>query len=67
MMKEADILYQNGDHWIIADRRGNFEVYRLEVTHGVRCAIIGRNYTNAFERAKAECDRRESEKSPAIR
>lgn len=54
------ILYQNGNHYVTTDARGNYEVYRNEGTAAVRRAIIGKTFPGAFERAKKECDTREA-------
>lgn len=58
MRTEADILYENGDFWIAKNKRGDYEIYRNGLTHATLHATVGRNLTNAWERAKAECDRR---------
>lgn len=59
MLKESDILHENGNHWVIAVPYG-FEVYRNELTHAVRCAQIGYKGQHGLDRAIAECERRET-------
>jgi hypothetical protein len=57
-VKESHILYENGSYWVMADKKGGYEVYRNTITHSERCAIIGYRGAEGLERAKAECDRR---------
>lgn len=59
-MKEADILYENATHWVARAPKGwkGFEVYRKEITHSMRCAVVGFEGDPGFQRAKAEADRR---------
>ena len=57
MLKEEDILYEEGDYWVLAVKTG-FEVYRNNCTHSVRCAQIGFLGDKGFLRAKAEIARR---------
>lgn len=61
MLKESDILHEDGRHWIMRTAAGDLEVYRNEGTHSVRRAIIGFRDRPAYqmERAIAECERRE--------
>ena len=58
MLKESDILYEVGNHWVLRVATG-FEVYRNQGTHSVRCAQIG--FKGHYGRAKAieEANRRE--------
>lgn len=66
-------LYENGRHFVVAAEFGTgrfkpkskgFEVYQSGVTCARRVAIIGFEGAEGFERAKAECDKRESELKP---
>ena len=50
-------LYQNGRYYILKARKG-YEVYREQSTHGERCAIIGSDGEQWWQRAKAEADKR---------
>jgi hypothetical protein len=61
-----DILYQNGDFYLIQNTHGDYLVFKNSGTHAVKVATIGKNYkgTNATARAYAisELDRRASSK-----
>lgn len=64
-MKERDILYENGTHWVRRARIGKsdyFEVYQVSLsgTHSVRRGSFGATLPDAFKRACDECDRRET-------
>lgn len=50
-------LYQKGRYTVLKAAKG-YEVYRDRVTHVERCAIIGSDGEQWWERAKAEVDRR---------
>lgn len=69
MLKETDILYQNGDYWICKYFRGKehigFEIYKNGITHSTRCAIIGLGENYGLKRAIKECDRRANESKGA--
>ena len=56
-MTEHDILYECAPYWICRAKKG-FEVYRIETTHSVRCAIIGYEGDKGLQRAKDEIQRR---------
>lgn len=58
MLKESDIIHENGQFWVCKRQDGGFEVYRCGITHSTRCATFGRGLPNAKQRAIAECDRR---------
>jgi hypothetical protein len=58
MANSSEILYENGNYWVRASEKGGYEVYRVNLTHSVRCAIIGYKGDKGLARAKAECDRR---------
>lgn len=59
-MKEKDILFELGDHFLIKGSK-SYEVCKLAKsgTHSVVCAWIGFRVDNAFARAVAEVKRRE--------
>lgn len=59
-MKESDILYENGDYYVIRVKYG-YEVYRNELTHAVRCAQIGYKAEEGMKRAIADINRRINE------
>lgn len=65
-MSEADILYENATHWVARSSKGwkGFEVYRKDITHSTRCAVIGFEGDPGFQRAKAEADRRHDAQMP---
>lgn len=54
------ILYETAGHYVRRAAKG-FEVYRMTATAAERVARIG-----DMDRAKAECDRRETELASAI-
>lgn len=58
--KESDIKYETYKHFVLAAPYG-YDVYRIETTHAVRCAVIGYQGDVGLERAKAEIARRESQ------
>lgn len=58
--KESDIAFESDHHWVLNLGSKGFEVYRNELTHSVRCAVIGFTGQKGLERAKAEIARRES-------
>lgn len=63
------ILYEKGNHYVVAERFGNskstgFAVYKNGITCATRCASIGYSGEEGFQRAKKECDRREITPSP---
>ena len=64
-MRERDIVYENGDHWVYRKPngrlRGTFEVYRVGITRSKRCAIIGYRGSHGLNLAIMVCDRREAE------
>ncbi|MNC15851.1 hypothetical protein D3C75_636840 [compost metagenome] len=59
-MKEEDILYQNGDYWIMRNQKGYYEIIRDGITHGTVCMVVGEGPgpNLGLDRAKAECDKR---------
>lgn len=59
MLKESDIKYELGDHWVFQKANGTFEVYKNGLTHSRRVAIIGFKGEVGLKRAIAECERRE--------
>ncbi len=60
MLKESDIIYQQGDYWAIKTSKG-FEVYKDNSTHAVRCAIIGFKGDEGLNRVKQEINKRNDE------
>lgn len=62
MLRESEILYENGDYWVYDARSKGYEVYKVGVTHSTRCAIIGYKGEEGLRRAKAECDKRAQER-----
>lgn len=58
------IIYENGNHYVTTNARGDCEVYRNGTCAAERRATIGRTLPNAFARATAECDRRQAEWTP---
>lgn len=60
MLKETDIKYELGEHWVYQKKNGTFEVYKNGLTHSTRVAIIGFKGQEGFDRAVAECKRREN-------
>ncbi len=58
MIKESDIVYESGEHWVLKIKSG-FEVYKNGVTHSTRCAEIGWKGEKGLNKAIAECKRRE--------
>lgn len=56
--KEEDIIYEADNHFVIRVKDG-YEVYKSEITHATRCAIIGHKGDHGLERAIKECERRE--------
>lgn len=57
----TNIVYERGNHWVARTPKGTFEVYRIELTHSVRCAVIGYEGQKGLDRAKQEVDRREGD------
>lgn len=65
-MREQDILYENGDHFVIAELFGSnptlqsrgYSVYKNTGTHSVRVGVIGWEGEKGLKRAIAEADRR---------
>lgn len=57
-MKESDILYEKGNYWACASKKGGYEVYKNGITHSTRCAIIGYKGQKGLDRAKLECNKR---------
>lgn len=63
LLKESDILYENGDYWVCKSfAKKGYEVYRIGITNSTRCAIIGFEGEEGLKRAKAECDKRAASK-----
>lgn len=56
---ERDIVYENGNHWVLRTDKGTFEVYSAGITHSIRRGIIGFTGEKGLRMAKEECDRRE--------
>lgn len=70
-MKEAEILYRNGPFWVRAESYGTgrlrpksngFSVYKDGLTHATRVATFGYEGQIGLDRAKAEADRRATQK-----
>ena len=59
MIKESDIVFESGRHWVLNLGSKGFEVYRNTITHSERCAVIGYTGEKGLERAKQEVERRE--------
>lgn len=57
MLKESDILYEVGDFFVIKAKNG-YEVYKNDITHSIRVAVIGWEGKEGFIRAKKEAERR---------
>ena len=57
----AQIVYENGQHWVKKLSTGRYEIYRNDLTRAVRRGWV--SYPNddakALQRAIADCDRRE--------
>lgn len=51
------ILYENGDYWV-TKAPGGYQIMLNGPTAARVVGTIGSGFTNAFELAKAECDRR---------
>ena len=65
MIKEEDIMYENGSFWVLRcqnpkSKRYYYEVVRNTITHGEVCATIGEGESPnlGLVRAIAECDKR---------
>lgn len=69
-LTESDILYQNGKHWVVKVKNG-FEINRNESCYAVRVGTVGKFSApgfppnEGFNRAKAACDRKESDRLEA--
>ena len=59
MIKESDIVFESGKHWVLNLGPKGFEVYRNTITHSERCAVIGYTGQKGLERAIQEVNRRE--------
>lgn len=59
MTSLSEIVFQTDRHWVRRAPKKGFEVYRVEGTHSVRCAIIGFEGQEGLDRAKVEIERRE--------
>lgn len=59
-IREDQIAYETGTHWVLEIQPGRFEVYKSGVTHSIRCAQIGPYPEPGRAKARAieECDRR---------
>ena len=55
---EKQIAFENGPYWVLDLGPKGFEVYRIGITHSIRCAIIGYPGSKGLERAKVEINRR---------
>jgi len=60
-MRESDILYENGKHWV-THYKGGYYVFKSGVTHSTRCATIGYKGKIGLDKAISEADRREAVK-----
>lgn len=60
MTKVEDIVYENGDHWVLKTDKGTYEVYKIGATCSTRCAIIGIKGKEGLEHAIGECNKRVS-------
>lgn len=58
----SDILYENGNYWVRMHEKGWYEVYRVGITHSVRCATIGYKGNEGLTRAITECNKRAASK-----
>ena len=65
-MTEADILYENGDYWVAAEKFGTgrlkpksdgFRVWKSGPTHSTSAFIVGISGQAGLDRAIAETDR----------
>ena len=59
MLREKDIMYENGKFWVLRTKN-SYEVYEIGITHSLRCDVIGRSFPNALDRAKQTCDKRQA-------
>ena len=59
MLKEKDIVYENGKFWVLRTKQ-SYEVMETRITHSLRWDVIRRSYPNALERAKQTCDKRQA-------
>lgn len=57
-MKASDIKFEIGNYWVL-QKDQSFEVYKIGLTHSVRCAVIGWGGAVGLEKAIAEAKRRE--------
>lgn len=57
MIRESDIVHEQGEFWVLQTVKG-FEVYQNGPTCSTRCATIGYRGEEGLKRAKAEIERR---------
>ncbi len=58
MIKSSDIVYEQGEHWVLKVKDG-FEVYKIGITCSTRCSQIDDSSKAGLTRAINECKRRE--------
>lgn len=58
MIKEKDIVFEQGDFWVYQTKQKTYEVYRIGATCSTRVAIIGFKGEQGLEIAKREIERR---------
>ena len=59
MLKESDILFEIGDHWVCkSETWKGYEVMKNGFTHSVRVARIGYEGEKGLEKAKSEAIKR---------
>lgn len=58
MLKESDILHQNGNFWVRKSAKGlpGYEVYEVVGTHSVRRSIFGSDGPQWLQKAKDRAD-----------
>lgn len=54
-----DVVYETSKYWVLSKHEKGYEVYKIDGTHSIRCAIIGYKGQEGLERAIAEAKRRE--------
>jgi len=59
MTNLTNIMHESDHHWVLRIK-GGFEVYRVGITHSVRCAQIGFTGNVGIGKAIAECERRDA-------
>lgn len=59
-MKEEDILYEQGNFFVLKAEKGYEVCHNAHNTHSVVVAFIGEHQSLGLPRAVAECNRRAS-------